>query len=202
MQQALTRQEELLRLFIAILKRDYLYTISETEPWGTLLATEAKKNETRSWPARLSYNGPTYCGPIAIHLSKRMDDAICYKEPFSSALEAAGYKPGTQYPQGNSWGLPLGHIVAVGWLESVWKINEHTTHRLPDHRSAEHAFGNYKPGRFVWPFSCVYRLKKPILIQRGYPSIWKWTPTPDFWDEIQEQLTELQLTKKKERTLR
>ena len=186
-----TREGDLLKLFIALLKQDRINVISETEPWGTLIALEAKRNETRTWPARLSSNGPAYRGPIAIHLSKRMDDAICDVEPFSSALLAAGYKPGTEHPQGNSWGLPLGHIVAVCWLESVWQINDHTTHRLPDQESAEYAFGNYQPGRFVWTFSCAYRLSQPIPIERGAPYIWKWTPPPQFWNEIQAQADQL-----------
>lgn len=188
-----TRQENLLKLFIALLKQDRTNVISETEPWGTLITTEAKQNETRTWPARLSYNGPTYRGPIAIHLSKRMDDAICDLEPFSSALLAAGYRPSSKHPQGNSWGLPLGHIIGVAWLESVWQINEHTTNRLPNRGTAERAFGNYQPGRFVWTFSCAYRLSQPIPIERGAPSIWKWTPPPPFWNEIQAQADQLRL---------
>ncbi len=192
-----TREGNLLRLFIALLKQDQANVISETEPWGTLLATEAKRNETRTWPALLSYNGPVYRGPLAIHLAKRMDDTICYAEPFASALRAAGYEPSSQHPQGNSWGLPLGHIVAVGWLESVWQITDRTKHRLPDPGSHEHAFGNYQPGRFVWTFSCVYRLSQPIPIQRGAPSIWKWTPPAQFWNEIQAQADQLRLQQAK-----
>jgi len=187
------REANLLKLFIALLKQDRTNVISETEPWGTLLATEAKRNETRTWPARLSYSGPAYRGPIAIHLSKRMDDTICYEEPFSSALRAAGYKSSTQHPQGNSWGLPLGHVVAVGWLESVWQINTHTAHRLPNQGSTEHTFGNYQEGRFVWTFSCAYRLSQPIPIQRGAPYIWKWTPPDFFWNEIQAQANQTRL---------
>ena len=188
-----TREGNLLKLFIALLKQDRANVISETEPWGTLLATEAKRNETRTWPARLSYNGPTYRGPIAIHLSKRMDDAICDLEPFSSALLAAGYQSSTEHPQGNSWGLPLGHIIGIGWLESVWQINDHTTHRLPDQNSTEYAFGNYQPGRFVWTFSCAYRLSQPIPIERGAPYIWKWAPPDHFWNEIQGQANQVRL---------
>lgn len=193
------RENNLLNLFIALLKQDRTNVISETEPWGTLISLEAKRNETRTWPARLSYNGPAYRGPIAIHLSKRMDDAICDLEPFASTLEAAGYKPSTQHPQGNAWGLPLGHIVAVGWLENVWQINDHNTHRIPDQDSAEYAFGNYQPGRFVWTFSCAYRLSQPIPIERGAPSIWKWTPPSQFWNEIQAQAdqTRLQISTRK-----
>ena len=164
-----TRQNGLLTLFTSLQKQDYVNTISEIEPWGTLLATEAKHNETRSWPARLSYNGPVYRGPLAIHLSKRMDDTICDTEPFSEALRAAGYQPDQHNPQGNTWGLPLGHIIAVGWLNSVWQVNPHTVHRLPDQDSAEYAFGNYQEGRFIWTFSCAYRLSKPIPVLRGAP---------------------------------
>src|SRR5690349_12721127 len=98
-----TRTDKLLRLFTALLKQDQVNTISEIEPWGTLLATENKRNETRSWPAHLSYNGEAYRGPLAIHLSKRMDDTICDLEPFASALMAAGYGPSIKHPQGNLW---------------------------------------------------------------------------------------------------
>lgn len=185
-----TRETNLLKLFVALLKQDRTNVISETEPWGTLIALEAKRNETRTWPARLSYNGPVYHGPIAIHCSKRMDDSVCFQPPFADALQVAGYTP-RMSAQSNLWGLPLGHIIAVAWLESVWQINDHTIARLPDQKSAERAFGNYQQGRFVWTFSCAYRLSQPIPIERGEPFIWKWTPPSQFWNEIQGQADQL-----------
>lgn len=181
------QEKSMLRLLTTVLKHDRVNVISETEPWGTLLATGAKRNETRTWPARLSYNGPLYRGPLAIHLTKQMNDAICYEEPFASALSKAGYAPGDKHPQGNTWGLPLGHIIALAWLEQVWQIEEETMHRIPDPSSTEYAFGSYRPKRFVWEFACVYRLSQPIPIERGKPSIWKWTPPDYFWNEIQAQ---------------
>lgn len=191
--QVQSRQEDLLRLFTALLKQDRVHSVSETEPWGTLIATEAKHNETRTWPARLSYNGPWYRGPLAIHLSKRMDDAICYEQPFRDALQAAGYQPDPHHPRGNAWGLPLGHVIAVAWLESVWQVSAHTAHRIPNPESAEYAFGNYQEGRFIWTFSCAYRLSSPIPVLRGAPGIWKWIPPDQFWNEIQAQLDQLRL---------
>jgi activating signal cointegrator 1 len=180
------------QLYTTLLKQDRVNVISMTEPWGTLLSTGAKRNETRSWPARLSYNGPTYRGPLAIHLPKRMDDSICFEEPFAKALAAAGYQPRHHSRSGNRWGLPLGHIIAVAWLESVWQINEHTQDRMRSLESTEYAFGNYQPGRFVWTFSCSYRLSKPIPM-RGALYIWQWTPPEDFWKEIQVQADQLRL---------
>jgi hypothetical protein len=52
------------------------------QPWATLVAIGKKRIETRSWPTN-------YRGPLAIHVSKnkRIDDEMCWSEPFASALE-------------------------------------------------------------------------------------------------------------------
>ncbi len=168
-------------LFTRILQRESLYTLTLTEPWASLVACEAKVNETRSWAT-------SYRGPVGIHASGTLPrdyEALCYQEPFRSTLEAGGY-----VLKNNGYthsGFPLRHVVGVALLEEVWQIYPHNTHHIPDAHSPEYAFGNYAMGRYVWHFSTCYRLVTPIRV-RGALKLWRWTPPNAFWQEVQEHL--------------
>ncbi len=53
-----------------------------TQPWGSLVALEAKRIETRSWRA-------SYRGWLAIHAAKTFaaaERALCEQEPYRTAL--------------------------------------------------------------------------------------------------------------------
>lgn len=187
------QQKSLLTLFTTTLKQDHIHALTLTEPWGTLIATGAKVNETRTWPARSRQSNAFYTGPLAIHLSRRMDEEVCYLDPFAQALHEAGYHPDPRrHPKGNSWALPLGNVIALAWLSQVWHINDQTKQLLPKPGTRERTFGNYQPNRYVWTFSCVYRLSSPIPA-KGALGIWQWTPTDAFWNEIQTQSDQLRL---------
>jgi len=158
----------------ALLQRDTVRTLSMTDPWGTLVALGAKRIETRSWPT-------PHSGPLAIHVAKSLPtwaEACCSEPPFRQALEAGGYRwqPDTGH---NPWGLPLGHIVAVVWLDEVQRITSAFQVSEP-----ERSFGLFTPGRFAWHFSQVYRLTTPIPA-RGSLGVWEWQPPARFWREIQ-----------------
>src|SRR5574343_1234835 len=59
------------------------------QPWATLVAIGAKRIETRSWSTN-------YRGPIAIHAAKGFPkdaQALCYTEPFRTALKQNGNIP-------------------------------------------------------------------------------------------------------------
>ncbi|MBA2677530.1 MAG: ASCH domain-containing protein [Ktedonobacteraceae bacterium] len=163
-------------LFVAILQRDVMKTLTLTQPWAQLVTLGAKRIETRSWSTE-------YQGPLAIHAAKSFPqwaEDLCEDEPFRSSLEDAGYpwKPGMKH---NPQCLPTGQVIAVGWLEQVERI----TPNFPV-VPIERAFGTYTPGRYAWRFSTIYRLATPIAA-RGSLGLWKWQPPEAFWNEIQTQ---------------
>lgn len=129
-------------------------TITLTQPWATLVASGAKKIETRSWST-------AYRGPLAIHAAKGLGpvggkaglQALCDTEPFRSALDGVD--------------LPHGVIVAVCCLTAVYRIPAspmYLARGVPDDHplasfpvalppfpdDPERAFGDYTPGRYAW----------------------------------------------------
>ena len=136
-----------------------------TQPWATLVALEAKRIETRSWCT-------SYRGPLAIHAAKGMTKAatsLCWKEPFRTALEAGGYKPGDGTVP-NPFRLPLGAVIAVAVLIDIQSITLENRPTEP-----EYSFGDYAPGRCAWMLQNVYRLPDPIPA-RGRLGLWEWIP--------------------------
>lgn len=174
-------------LLIEVLKRDTVKSLTLTQPFGTLVALaatqeNAKHNETRSW-------GPDITGvPICIHTAKGYtseDEDICDYEPIRAALEEGGYTQDFT-KRGNVWGLPLGKVIAVAWLERVIRLPAYSTQKdYPAY--PERAFGSYGPRRCIWQFSAIYALKSPIAA-RGARMVWDWHPTDAFWAEIQDAL--------------
>lgn len=137
--------------------------ISLTEPWAFLVAVQAKRLETRSWPTR-------YRGPLAIHAAKGFPrDAIslCFEEPFATFLRA--------HEITTPAGLPRGVIVATctlrdciptvglfGELQGLGWVSDH-----------EDAFGDFSEGRFAWVLDDVKRLDPPVPA-RGSLGLWDW----------------------------
>lgn len=161
-------------LFTALLQRDTVKALTMTVPWGTLVALGAKQIETRSWPT-------PHRGPLAIHIAKTLppEALVCCDEPrFRQALEAGGYRCQPDAGQ-NHWGLPLGQIIAVVWLDEVQQITP-----LFQVEEPERSFGLFSPGRYAWIFSEVYRLAAPLRA-RGSLGVWEWHPPAGFWSEIQ-----------------
>ncbi len=120
-----------------------------TQPWATLMALDAKRNETRSWKTK-------WRGWFGIHASKAFPPEcreLCYRTEFAVVLEAAGYhKPED---------LPLGQLLAVTELVDCVKT-ESIRSRLS---VAERAFGNYEDGRQAWVTRGVRRLREPFAMQ-------------------------------------
>lgn len=161
-------------LLTALLQRDTVRTLTMTNPWGTLVALEAKKIETRSWST-------PHRGPLAIHTAKSLPPAAaacCEEQLFRQALEAGDYRCQPDTGQ-NHWGLPLGQIIAVVWLDEVQQITP-----LFQVEEPERSFGLFSPGRYAWIFSEVYRLAAPLRA-RGSLGVWEWHPPAGFWSEIQ-----------------
>lgn len=133
--------------------------ISVIQPFATLLAIGAKKNETRGkgWKYK-------HLGEVAIHSSKNFPMGyrkLCEKEPFKSVLAAAGY---------NEDNLPLGKIIAVGDL--VKRI-EMTPDFIDSLSEQEKAFGWYEPGRVALRFENMRLLPEPIPA-KGQLGLWNW----------------------------
>jgi len=162
-------------LLTALLQHDTVKALTMTDPWGTLVALGAKRIETRSWST-------PHRGPLAVHIAKTLppEAAACCQEPlFRQTLEAGGYRWQPDARGQNSWGLPLGHIVAVVWLDTVEQIGPGFPVEEP-----ERNFGNYRPGRFAWRFESVYRLAV-TLPARGSLGLWEWQPLASFWERVQ-----------------
>ena len=158
----------------ALLQRDTVRSLTMTDPWGTLVALGAKRIETRSWST-------PHRGPLAIHVAKSLPTwalACCDEPSFRQVLEAGGYRFRPERGH-NPWGLPLGHIVAVVWLDEVQRIT--STFQVSE---PERSFGQFTPGRSAWMFTQVYRLAAP-LPARGALGVWEWQPPARFWSEIQ-----------------
>lgn len=167
------------KLLVAALQRDSLATLSFTDPWGSLVASGAKQYETRSWST-------SYRGVLAIHVAKNLsgdEDALCNDEPFCSALQQAGFVADPRRTH-NGWGLPLGCVVALAWLEDVTRITPAFENQITE---PERSFGNFAAGRAAWQFSCVYRLQTPVPA-KGALGLRQWTPTDDCWQELQTGL--------------
>jgi hypothetical protein len=116
------------------------------QPWATLMAIEAKRNETRHWST-------SFRGRLAIHAAKRDTSelrALIAQEPFRSVLARAGYL---------CWDdLPLGAVVATAELAGVAR----TERVVRDTNVIELAFGDYTTGRYAWLFTDVLRPLSPI----------------------------------------
>jgi hypothetical protein len=150
-----------------------------TQPFATLVASGAKRIETRSWKT-------SYRGPLAIHAAKGFPKAareVCGHDPFRTALELAGVRFRGQpvrhwyhspYPYWLVGGLPLGAIVAVATLEYVFLTGDTLNYRnrsrtmrgpyglIYEMTPQEIAFGDYSPGRFGWVLARVKQLPAPI----------------------------------------
>lgn len=130
------------------------------DPWATLVVLGQKVYETRSWST-------SYRGPLAIHVRKsftgEMAD-LCHTEPFRSALIEL-----EDWPQ-------LGCIIGTVELEGCWLLDEYTGPEfLPEVSDKERAFGDWSPGRWIWPLSNPRRLAMPIPY-RGHQSLWNVPP--------------------------
>lgn len=133
-----------------------------TQPWASLVASGAKRVETRSW--RTGYRGP-----LAIHAAKTFPAdarALCHVEPFRSRLIAALLDEGMVMAEA----LPLGQIVGITWVEDCVPTVE------ADVGDEERAFGNFAEGRWAW------KLREPEAFTpikyRGALGLW------DLADEV------------------
>ena len=133
------------------------------QPWATLVASGAKKIETRSWHTN-------YRGPLAIHAAKRVDKTdlrLCFQEPFFDCLTQAGYRLIAYCLfRGNT--LPHGAVIATCELIGVVQIDQ--DFRLPT--EPELSFGDFTPGRYAWFLDGIQKLPEPIPM-KGHQRLWE-----------------------------
>ena len=135
--------------------------LSLLQPWATLVATEEKRIETRSWATE-------YRGPIVIHASKgfkRSQMELCWQEPFRTALLKHGILM-------SLYNMPLGAVIATCNIADCVKI---TDEYGPTLSMNEQIFGDYTPGRYAWPLSDIKKLDSPIKA-KGSLGLWNWEP--------------------------
>lgn len=156
------------------------------------MAVGAKRIETRSWPA--TSNGHGYRGWVAICASKKTKESpkeggrplyeifmdVLVRAPESVPRFAEhGYTSIGKHPVGGDYfhcyseRLPLGSVVAVGWLQDCAQTDGLKI------SIEERAWGNYSPGRYAWVFSEVWRINQPFPV-RGMQKLFD-LQMPDQW---------------------
>lgn len=133
--------------------------LSLWEPWASLMAVGAKRNETRSWST-------SYRGPLLICASKRVVMrelvALLHHEP---GMVAALKQPGDKVLGDVVNRLCFGKAVALVDLVDVIP-----TERIVSFDGDEREFGDYTPGRFAWVTQNVRRIN-PFPIT-GHQGLW------------------------------
>jgi len=133
------------------------HALSLIEPWATLLAIGAKRNETRDWST-------SFRGPFAIHASKKLDKECCREEPFASVLQE----------HFACWNFldcfRLGFIIGVAEL-----LDDRPSEEMRPHQTAQElAFGDYYDGRRIFVCDYAQTLLTPIPA-RGMLNFWRLT---------------------------
>lgn len=146
-----------------------LYALSLHQPWASLLGVLGKKrSETRSWPTR-------HRGLLLIHAARTWrarQREVCEEKPFREVLEPYLCPEGRdrQEPgcyQRRLWLLPRGAFVGPVQIGSCLP-----SERGEPHDAYDRAFGDFSPGRFLWPVQALWRLPTPIPA-RGFQRLWE-----------------------------
>lgn len=141
--------------------------ISLWQPWASLVATGAKRIETRSWSTK-------YRGPLAIHAAKTKNaeiDLMMHTRHVQGGLAPLVGKP--LDPTGSSWlgvkgeHLPWGAIIAICNLVDCIPTDEFTQRQI----KFEQFFGDFTPGRFGWILEDIKPLAEPIPA-KGMQGLW------------------------------
>lgn len=131
------------------------------QPWAQLVALGAKRVETRSWPAPIAICGER----VAIHatkggLTKSDERDVLAGDHFQAAFKAAGWYSGDVWEIQEH--LPRGAVVAFARIVRTTQITVESAGALHRDHPAEHAFGDYQPGRWAWVLEDVEALRTPI----------------------------------------
>ena len=134
------------------------------QPWGTLIADEQKRFETRGWSTQ-------YRGPLLIHAGARSDNQ------FAGELWLAGQMATDPVD------MPKGAVVAVANLTAVHRTTSALLReQLTDD---ERRVGDFSPGRYAWELENVRRLASPVKC-KGALSLW--VPDQSVLDAVVAQV--------------
>ena len=165
------------------------------QPWGSLLACEAKQYETRGWATK-------YRGWMLIHAGKAQDHWFgdCDKPYLRAVYDALKpvFYPQTMCNQSDLQNAaPYGKIIAIAELVNCWRMVYHPgtdvdealkieigaeldvpKHHPDFHRfivptEQELLFGDWTPGRYAWEFANMTMLPEPIPA-KGMQRLWRW----------------------------
>lgn len=131
-------------------------SISLWEPWASLMACGAKRNETRSWPMR--YRGDlVICAakvknPLPTELGFILLD-------FKEQLGLGGWVTGS----GIYSKLPFGHALCIVDVYDCVQADAYEDAQTSTPENIlENKLGDYSVGRFVWLTRNVRRFKTPF----------------------------------------
>lgn len=186
-----------------------MFGCSLWQPHASLIVAAAidpargKNNETRHWsplaPAPVR-RLPGLPATLAIHAAGRFPREMkerCLLDPhFIRAMFVLGFDETMSHR--DLMKLPRNAFVAVADLVAVqetppslpWKLADEPAYnpclrRAPFRDSAEAAFGNYEPGRFMWFLENIRRLEEP-LPEPGRQGLWPLTL--DIVRQIEERI--------------
>ena len=129
--------------------------LSVLNPWAWLLATGAKRFETRCWAT-------DFRGRFAIHASKQFGkkfQELCFEEFFDSAVfGSGGFMENPVMTKLDAIRASCGCVLAVGELVDCQPV-EAVRSTLSE---MERAFGDYSSCRFAWRVENVQVLPRPI----------------------------------------
>lgn len=162
--------------------------ITVWQPWASLLASGAKKYETRSYPI-------SYRGPIAIHAAKKSAPRI-FSELIDEETAKSMFKHLSEHNFNLPEDLPCGVVVATAEIVNCWYIVNHPGTDVDKARyipvgaesmtldkrdpafgdyfvpsQQEFSFGNWTPGRYAWELANVKILENPIQVN-GKQGLW------------------------------
>lgn len=142
------------------------------QPWASLILLGAKRFETRSWKT-------AHRGPLLIHASAQLPpvaQALCYEEPWKSALAPLLKPYSPSAPNGDPWDLPLGALLGIVEVVDCVATESLDFGQLPLGADAigpdEKAFGDYRPGRWAWQLRVLHRFAQPIPLP-GHLGLWE-----------------------------
>ncbi|HMF31703.1 MAG TPA: ASCH domain-containing protein [Candidatus Lokiarchaeia archaeon] len=118
--------------------------LSLIQPFASLIVDGKKTVETRSWPT-------AYRGSLAIHASKKVDQAACAQ---------FGYDP---------------RVITRGAVLGTADLVDCAI--FPDPRMPLDEYGDFTSGRWGWLLAHVVKFPQPEPAL-GHLSLWNWDPVP------------------------
>jgi activating signal cointegrator 1 len=136
--------------------------LSMIQPWASLFILGEAKYETRTWRTN-------YRGPLAIHTSKKIDQAVCNHKAIQFLLGKHGY---------TKENLPTGVIIGVVHLKNCLKVTEdHQTWAiLEDGRIVsdnDYFIGEFRIGNYAWEVQ-ERELLKSFIPAKGKLGLWEY----------------------------